>query len=351
VFAARGICAKAAFDVLRRIKSESGAFDRFMRQETKTTKRNQRANRSRTFTRAALFLVLSGCQSTGYTLEATRCDGYCASLQRLHCASDDPADCVAGCEQGAHPWFGEPDPCDADIDAWIECMRQAPESDFSCLADHTTPRPDTCRREQEQIGACRQPVQALSAQVCLAWVAACSQDGGSPTTADGGLPPTLVCAPVVAESACVVEQLRLYRCMLAGPPQCDHAPPVSARCSAESAAVDACDPWFSEVCISWSILCSQPHPPDPRFVDACRPLRPPPGFRDACGDSWESYLVCLDGQIRGHCDPTVAAQACANERADLDACAGSSADAGAPRSPDASPGRAKAESEEGGERD
>src|SRR5262245_10892798 len=100
--------------------------------------------------------LLAGCACDAYPLAATRCDDWCELRQRLRCEDDDPADCVARCEDGDHPWGDEsPDPCGEPSLLFLACYRAAPDSAFVCRESvGTTVRGSTCARESQALSVC-----------------------------------------------------------------------------------------------------------------------------------------------------------------------------------------------------
>jgi hypothetical protein len=290
----------------------------------------------------SLFLAaVNSCQSTEYSLPATRCDDYCAAMQRLHCPDDDPAACVASCERYAPPWFSpRPGPCDGEEQAWLDCHRNLPESASFCLGGvGTWTQPNVCEPERQAAQRCLSPpVIRAFYEVCDAWNRACGTSEGGLPSPDGGPPATLFCMRVVfQEEICRDEQLSLYGCLLQNPPECDHPLPASRACSRELDVLHACDPDFKALCNNFSIACafSDGFEDGPQFWEAqaryytdCLGLGPPITPADVCQPERDAYNSCWAFEHPGVCDVSQLRDLCAVARAALDACAAAPGDAG-----------------------
>jgi len=274
-------------------------------------------------------LILAACQSAEYSLTPTRCDEFCAVRQRLHCANDDPADCVSSCEMGQQPWFSpRPGPCDREELTLLDCQRATPESAYICLDGvGTWPAPNLCEREQKAVERCRFPISGSGAAVCDAWLEACSLP-------DGG--PGLYCFVRYPDIVCPQEQALLYTCMLRNAPECDLAPPMSRACAGEVDALLACNPEFGTICLGWSLNCAQQlglaqgaefDAAQARYFNDCFSLRPNLVRGRPCSEQSDELLSCLFFSAqRDVCDVTRLAESCAEARAAFDACTASPGD-------------------------
>lgn len=71
---------------------------------------------------------LGGCQND-YPLEPTPCDDFCRATQRPSCADNDPAWCVANCEDQQIAQLDQPG-CQDLWDAALACYAALPDEDI-----------------------------------------------------------------------------------------------------------------------------------------------------------------------------------------------------------------------------
>ena len=99
---------------------------------------------------AVVFSVacLLACQND-YPLDPTPCDDYCYEVERVFCWDEDPADCVASCEE-----FGRPkDPeCRARWEEMLACLQGLPDG-AGCTAVFPMP----CEAEHTAVYDCQWP--------------------------------------------------------------------------------------------------------------------------------------------------------------------------------------------------
>jgi hypothetical protein len=322
-------------DTRKKTVATSVRFDMVSEVKDSSMKRKSRVGVFTTLGATSVFLgslVFDACV-TEYSLPATRCDNACSVVDRLLCPDDDPADCVATCEQGGLWWLSpRAGPCDPEEIAMLECLRETPSSAFTCLEVRGTMqwRDDVCQREQKALGRCRSPIVGAGITVCDAWTEACSaSDAQTPGSIDGGpLGPNF--CPVYSEHLCPEELSQLYDCLLQHPPDCAAGPMDAIACTPQRDRVSACNPDFIEqVCERRAWACAPVLGIDVnRYTEACVTLLRPPFVRERpCLAEHEAYASCLSMQPE-ECDPARLVASCASARAALDACTTSPADGG-----------------------
>jgi hypothetical protein len=72
---------------------------------------------------------LAGACQNGYPLEPTPCDDFCLATQRESCDDNDPAWCVANCEENHIVQLDEPG-CRELWDAALECAAAMPDDEI-----------------------------------------------------------------------------------------------------------------------------------------------------------------------------------------------------------------------------
>jgi hypothetical protein len=95
-----------------------------------------------------LALLLWACQD-GYPLEPTACDDWCYQTQRVLCWDEDPADCVASCEEFGRPQDPECMPLWEDV---LRCYSAQPDN-AGCGPEWEP----LCEAEQQALGECQWP--------------------------------------------------------------------------------------------------------------------------------------------------------------------------------------------------
>jgi len=79
-------------------------------------------------TRTLLLAGLAGACQNEYPLEPTPCDDFCRATQRKSCDDNDPAWCVANCEESHIVQLDEPG-CQELWDAALDCYRALPDQE------------------------------------------------------------------------------------------------------------------------------------------------------------------------------------------------------------------------------
>ncbi len=72
---------------------------------------------------------LAGACQSGYPLEPTPCDDFCRATQRTSCDDNDPAWCVANCEENGIVHLDEPG-CQELWDAALDCAAALPDREI-----------------------------------------------------------------------------------------------------------------------------------------------------------------------------------------------------------------------------
>lgn len=104
----------------------------------------------------ALAALALGCQGD-YPLEPTACDHWCRVTQRPGCTTQDPAECVAACEEFEDA-PSDP-PCDAVFEKLVNCLEQVPDALYcKCLLPYISSaeaEPCPCVVEGNDLADCQ----------------------------------------------------------------------------------------------------------------------------------------------------------------------------------------------------
>lgn len=163
---------------------------------------------------AVTCLWLSCCDNE-YPIAPTACDDWCYATERADCEEDEsPDDCVSNCEETA---LGRQYPeCEPEWIALSECYRDAPDSAFTCVDDHSEPSNSVCLEARRAANYCVSERTGLCFDRCVREVETC---GGTLADCEHR------CS--IATDGCETEQLELDRCLVQAPVECNAGSPAA----------------------------------------------------------------------------------------------------------------------------
>lgn len=123
--------------------------------------------------------VVTGCDYSGYPIEASFCDEWCRTLRRTAC-DQEPENCVRDCES-ALPSAR----CFELQVSLLECYRETPPDGLVCVdrgfQGQIRPRREICMAQRDELIGCEAPRVKSCIDACRAL------DARDPVVADGAL--------------------------------------------------------------------------------------------------------------------------------------------------------------------
>ncbi|HEU5073489.1 MAG TPA: hypothetical protein VFU02_04940 [Polyangiaceae bacterium] len=173
------------------------------------------------FTCLLACLSLFGC-GDDYPIAPTACDDWCYATQRADCPEEaSPDDCVSDCEETA---LGRQHPqCEPEWITLGECYRDAPDSAFTCVEEHSEASNTLCVAERRAANYCVSEQAGLCFDQCVRETEVCG----------GVLGHCEEECSLIAEATdgCNGERLELDRCLVQAPVAC--GAPGSSESSAQ----------------------------------------------------------------------------------------------------------------------
>lgn len=145
------------------------------------------------------YLAVTGCDYSGYPLEATFCDDWCRVLRRTGC-EQEPENCIRDCE-GSLP----SERCLALQSSLLDCYESMPADRFECVGQGfqstVRPRPEICTEQRQALIRCEVPRVMECVDACAALAPSAPSMGG---VVDAGAAPSLECPqpPFPCERLC-----------------------------------------------------------------------------------------------------------------------------------------------------
>jgi hypothetical protein len=131
----------------------------------------------------AVYVAITGCEYSGYSINATFCDDWCRVMRRTGC-EQEPENCIRDCES-AKP----SDRCFDLQSSLLDCYESTPADRFECVGQGfqstVRPRPEICTEQRHALIRCEVPRVMECVDACLAIAA----DDPAVIALDAGPPP------------------------------------------------------------------------------------------------------------------------------------------------------------------